>query len=250
MSWCLIYVPLEGIHPNDYQSDITSCILKRNCLYYHWVSCMWSTWNLDTNSTFTLVPRKTTENLVRVGRSQDRPYANWLLASTPALNKRALTLVPLCAFFSFFRNSYKLFLKYFYLCVIGISTKPCITPTEGMTAYLQKYAYKYTYLCIRDSLIIGNFGNPLHSLEIGYYTRSVAHPISKTTFLNPILLFFLQPLLPSYISTHHLICHFHNKYNCHVQSVHIKRPNTLITPHAVHLSTFYMCPLLHSPYKL
>jgi hypothetical protein len=35
-----------------------------------------ATWNLGTNSTFALEPRKTTENLDRVGRSQDLPDAN------------------------------------------------------------------------------------------------------------------------------------------------------------------------------
>jgi hypothetical protein len=35
-----------------------------------------ATWNLDTNSAFALGPRKTMENLHRVGRSQDFPDAN------------------------------------------------------------------------------------------------------------------------------------------------------------------------------
>jgi hypothetical protein len=54
-----------------------------------------ATWNLGTNSAFALGPRKITENLDRVGRSQDVRDANWLLASSPALNTRALTLVPI-----------------------------------------------------------------------------------------------------------------------------------------------------------
>jgi hypothetical protein len=33
-------------------------------------------WNFCTNSTFALGPRKSTENLDRVGRSQDHPDAN------------------------------------------------------------------------------------------------------------------------------------------------------------------------------
>jgi hypothetical protein len=52
---------------------------------------------LGTNSAFALGPRKTTVTLDRVGRSQDLPDANWLLASSPALNSRTLTLVPICA---------------------------------------------------------------------------------------------------------------------------------------------------------
>jgi hypothetical protein len=53
-----------------------------------WEACC-ATWNLGTNSAFALGPRKTMENLDRVGQLQDLPDANWLLASSPAL-----TLVP------------------------------------------------------------------------------------------------------------------------------------------------------------
>jgi hypothetical protein len=41
-------------------------------------------WNLGTNPAFALGPWKTTENLDRVGQSQDLPNAYWLLASSPA----------------------------------------------------------------------------------------------------------------------------------------------------------------------
>jgi hypothetical protein len=41
-------------------------------------------WNLETVSAFALGPRKTTESLDRVGRSQDLPDAHRLLASSPA----------------------------------------------------------------------------------------------------------------------------------------------------------------------
>jgi hypothetical protein len=40
-------------------------------------------------------------------------------------------------------------------------TKPCITHVEGIDAYMNKYAYKYTYICICDSLIIDKFGSLL-----------------------------------------------------------------------------------------
>jgi hypothetical protein len=30
-----------------------------------------------------------------------------------------------------------------------------------MNVYMHKYAYNYTYICICDSFIIGNFGSPL-----------------------------------------------------------------------------------------
>jgi hypothetical protein len=66
-----------------------------------WEACS-VTWNLGTNSAFSLGPRKTTENLDRVGRSQDLPNANCLLASSPALNPPALTLVRICVVCFFF----------------------------------------------------------------------------------------------------------------------------------------------------
>jgi hypothetical protein len=59
----------------------------------------------------------TKENLDRVGPSQDLPDANRLLVSSPALNTRALTLVPICVFFFLlFQNIYKLFFKN-YICI-------------------------------------------------------------------------------------------------------------------------------------
>jgi hypothetical protein len=61
-----------------------------------WEACS-AMWNLGTNSVFALGPRKTTENLVQVGRSHDPPDANQLLASSPAPNLWALTLVSICA---------------------------------------------------------------------------------------------------------------------------------------------------------
>jgi hypothetical protein len=40
----------------------------------------------------------------------------------------------------FIQNIYKFFYKYFYIHIIWISTKPCITPVEGMNASMNKYA--------------------------------------------------------------------------------------------------------------
>jgi hypothetical protein len=71
------------------QGEISNSTIGRAA----WEACS-ATWNLGANSAFALGPRKTTENLDRVGRSQDLTDANWLLASSPALNPRALTLVP------------------------------------------------------------------------------------------------------------------------------------------------------------
>jgi hypothetical protein len=45
--------------------------------------------------------------------------------------------------------------------MIWISTKPYITHKERINACANKYAYKYTYICICDSLIIVTFGSLL-----------------------------------------------------------------------------------------
>jgi hypothetical protein len=58
MSWCLDHAALEGLQPNEFQSDIRRgkffvTIGKAAC-----ESCN-ATWNLGTNSAFALGPRKT-----------------------------------------------------------------------------------------------------------------------------------------------------------------------------------------------
>jgi hypothetical protein len=72
MSWCLVHVASEGLHPNEFQSNVWKGTLRRNFWCYHWEGCTCeacsATWNLGTNSAFALGPRKTTENLDRVGR--------------------------------------------------------------------------------------------------------------------------------------------------------------------------------------
>jgi hypothetical protein len=42
MSWCLAHTALEGLDPNEFQSDIRRATLRRNLLCYHWEGCMWS----------------------------------------------------------------------------------------------------------------------------------------------------------------------------------------------------------------
>jgi hypothetical protein len=145
-------------------------------------------WNLGTNSAFALWPRKTKEKLNRVGLSQDLPDANWILASSPALKMRVLTLVPICTFFSLFpffsplETAISWSYKHFYLYIIWISTKPCITPAEKINTYMHKYAYKYTYICNCDSSIIGKFSSSLYLKKICCYKRFVVYPITKIMF--------------------------------------------------------------------
>jgi hypothetical protein len=69
-------------------------------------------WNLYTNSVFSLGPRKTTEILDRVGRSQDLPDANWLLASSPTIKCMYHDVSPyvtVALFEKFIYSSYRAF---------------------------------------------------------------------------------------------------------------------------------------------
>jgi hypothetical protein len=75
---------LAGLHYSEIWTNIGRAACETCC----------ATWDLGANSAFALGSRKTTEKLDRVGRSQDLPDANWLLASSPALNTWTLTLVP------------------------------------------------------------------------------------------------------------------------------------------------------------
>jgi hypothetical protein len=129
---------IKGVPSKKFQSNIRRCTLGKifgvTIGRAAWEACS-ATWNLSTNSAFAPGPRETTENLDQVGRSQDLPDA--VLASSLALNTRAPTLVPICVFFFFFlffENICKLFLQKFYLYIIWISNKPCITPVEGLNA--------------------------------------------------------------------------------------------------------------------
>jgi hypothetical protein len=147
-----------------------------------------ATWNLGTNSAFALGPRKTTKNLDRVGRLQDLPDANWLVASSPALNTWAITLVPICPF-DLLKNIYKLFYKYFYAHVIWISTEPCITPAEGMNAYMNKCAYNYTHVYVSVILWLSVNLEVYYSLKkIRCFKRFAAHAITKTMFHSSVRL--------------------------------------------------------------
>jgi hypothetical protein len=101
ISYVLVPSPL-GIKeaPSEkFQFNIRRCTLRRNFWCYHLEGCMRS---MQCNVEFGYqlsICSGTTGNLDRVGRSQDLPDANWLLASSPALHTQALTLVPICPFF-------------------------------------------------------------------------------------------------------------------------------------------------------
>jgi hypothetical protein len=145
-----------------------------------------ATWNLGPNSAFALGPRKTTENLNWVGRSQDLPDVNWLLASSPALTARAPTLVPICAsifsfvFYFFISFSFP-FHNYCYTHMIWIRTKPCVTSVQGTNDYMNKY----TCICICDSLIIGKFGSLLKLNPVAW-ARERTMPTERFPFAGKV----------------------------------------------------------------
>jgi hypothetical protein len=119
-----------------------------------------------TNSEFALGPRKTTENLDQVGRSQDLLDANWLLASSLALNPQALTLVPICAVVYFFCSPpppHLLTICFLQLLLwaYDLDKQQTMYNTCGRNKciYMNKYAYKY----ISVSVILWS------SLNLGVY---------------------------------------------------------------------------------
>jgi hypothetical protein len=82
-----------------------------------WEACS-ATWNLGTNSAFALGPRKITENLDRVGWSQDLPNAYWLLASSPAFKYTSPNGSPkLCYCFVWYLNRLHRFIIYIYIYI-------------------------------------------------------------------------------------------------------------------------------------
>jgi hypothetical protein len=158
ITWRGIYFlnPLEGPHYSEIWSNIWRTTLGRNFYFTTGrAACeaRSATWNLGTKSASALGPRKTTENLDRVGRSQDLPDANWLLASSPALNTRILTLVPVWLL---------LYLKEVYMFVFTDLSFYVRTLDEHRTVVYNiceenTCLYAHTCIDICDYLNIGEF---------------------------------------------------------------------------------------------
>jgi hypothetical protein len=88
------------------------------------------------------------ENLDRVVRSQDLPDANWLLASSPALNPRALTLVPMCAvvfFFCFLSFLTSCFLQ-ILLCAYDLDKHQTVYNTCGRNERVYEHGVSYGFI--------------------------------------------------------------------------------------------------------
>jgi hypothetical protein len=78
--------------------------------------------------------------------SHRKPCSSWPVAGPSGCKLTFSQPTTSCSFLQLFLCAYN----------FGISTNPCITPAEGMNAYMNKYAYN-----ICDSLIIGKFGSLL-----------------------------------------------------------------------------------------
>jgi hypothetical protein len=114
-----------------------------------------ATWNLGINSAFALGLREIMKTLDRVGRSQDVPGENWLLASSSALSTRTLTLVPIRLLLYLITILHNCFIR---ICMLWMSTKQlCITFAKRIYAYTHIHADKHTYIYICDYFSIGEF---------------------------------------------------------------------------------------------
>jgi hypothetical protein len=127
---------LEGLHYGEILTNIGRAILGRNCdVTIGRVACeaCSTTWDLGTKSAFALGSRKTTENLDRVGLSQDPPDADWLLASSPAFKYANPNISPsICAVSFLGEKAYIFVATFFYMCIPWMSSKQlCITYAGG-----------------------------------------------------------------------------------------------------------------------
>jgi hypothetical protein len=131
--------------------------------------------------------------------------------------------------------------------MIWISTKQSITPAEGLNAYMNKYAYKYTYICICDSFIIGKFGSVLQFEKIGCYTRFDVHPITKVMFHSKDQTRQLNCNFPYEYTTAKLVvsCPFHYKNTYHFTLLHFSLVYLTSTCHlALHFQVCHTYTLI------
>jgi hypothetical protein len=154
---------LEVLHYGEIWSNIGKVTLERNFdVTIGRAACEKSSaiWNLGTNSVFAPRPRKITGNLDRVGRSQDFQAANWRLASSPTLNTRNLTLIPIWLQL-YLKNVYlykSSFLCAYFRWALNIceeNTCQRVYAHTGMQTCMYLYLWLFEYSWIWISILVG-----------------------------------------------------------------------------------------------
>jgi hypothetical protein len=90
------YITLEGLNYSEILLYHWEGCIREKSWGYHWEGCMWSMqYNVELGYQISICSRAEENHgkLDLVGRSQDLTYADWLLASGPALSTRTLRFV-------------------------------------------------------------------------------------------------------------------------------------------------------------
>jgi hypothetical protein len=186
---------LEGLHYSQIWYNIGRSTLGRNfdvTIVRALREASSAMWNLCTNSAFVLGSRKTTENLDRVGRTQDLPDANWLLATRPAVNMRNLTIIPIWLLL-YLKKEVFIFVFTdlpFYVRTLD-EQQPvvhkiwednlCLYEHTYLHIYINLYLWLFEYWWIWISIVVVG--------GIGCYMRFVAHSVAEDCMLQFIVHF-------------------------------------------------------------
>jgi hypothetical protein len=132
---------LEGLHCGEILTNIGRAILGQTFdVNNERAACeaRSAAWNLVTNWAFALASRKTTENLDRIGRSQDLLDAEWLLASSPAFKYVNPNISPcICAVALFEKNVFVFVSTYFYVHTLDEQQTTGYNILQGGSLYAQ-----------------------------------------------------------------------------------------------------------------
>jgi hypothetical protein len=141
-----------------------------------------ATWSLGTNSAFALGSRKTTENLDRVGRSQEL-----LDASSPALNTRTLTVDPVWLLLYLEKSLHICIYRFFFSCsYFGWASNSCVSHLQRKWMPIRTHMRTYIHIFICDYLSIGEF--LIHTYIDFYKCRLILIPsiLSNIIYKNSV----------------------------------------------------------------
>jgi hypothetical protein len=159
MSWYLVHLAFKGFHPNEFESNIKIGTSRRDFFIL-------SFGGLHVKCAVQREIRVQTQHLLWDKENHWKPSSRWPVAGpfgckltssqqsgikyeSPNTSSYICCFPFFLSFFPFFvENISKLLLQKFYLYMIWINTKPCITPAKVMNAYMHKYAYNYTYIYV------------------------------------------------------------------------------------------------------